>query len=1071
MKIFMKKLHVVLFITLAFVLILTACGEGGKKAVENDKSSSTNDKPVTLENGQWYVGNPVNNDEGVVYGTKDGAMIADGEPFIKTSAWWGVNTWMGTDEITTRGNFLFIKDDEVGTDKDFYTMAGFNTCFYNVAETEFMEFGINSETKLPYGYNFRNLDKALRRAEETGKKLTLHFDIMPTRALTEAAGWEFVYADGTTKKVAATNLNYYNYDELVPYMEELLKPLIDHVRNNKTLIDYKVSNESTMYDENSGYDEWSVLKFREYISEKYTLEELSLRYGGESGFYTSVDEIYPPIERLQTDSDGKPLENIKCAVWDFSIFQKQIFADCYTKFFEMLQRLDGKGRPIFTEYNHIPMSRTHFDYHHVAAQTGDYHVGSGSFTIDMAEIALYQGFMTECAPAPWFTNEIEGRAFATEMRKNIWANVAFGSSGYNIWAFPNVIGAEIEFQQDPMAYTPESVEQLPTKFWEVVQTNKMLECLTPVLASAKIPDREIAFLFLEDSTQTWENVQSYFKDIRDFLDIMTFSGYGDRLTMITQYHLANNLYEKYKIIFMPQTPRISQRNKDILAEYVNNGGTLVLMGNTDYVDELTFIKANPLDSGILNKVAGIYAYKYETEEVNNEFSYIWNGQKIYTAMVCEAIPSTAETIAVFASEGSKSNDKIAVTKNKYGSGYCYYFGGAPLRIGTDSDGENSAAYELVAEMLTQAGVKPNLKITSRGALENELIAPVRLVDDGILIFLIDDASLNRKLTINIDPVLNGLDTSAKYYIYDFFGDFKAELNSDFTFDFTILPDNVNILYVTTKTNLDEYERPMIFQNADDKVWTPDKYKEIAPTVGNLITEKLEWLKTRNITVSNMNLVKLDSKFMGLNLSSYSTVDIYKVFGAGNPLEKNDDEREPIMNANSGVTPMALGYKINPWIYDIPAFLSGAGNKFMYVPLYSSYKGLSLGDRTAKGLYFFFSGTGGDGVGHFGYVGAFRIHYTDGTSEIVPLVDSITQVGSGRPEFFSDSRQITQLMRYEAFHDNNDKRMALYMLDWQNPHPEKTLQSFDIEMKKTGNPCRVNDIDVGIALWGVTMETD
>ncbi len=133
----------------------------------------------------------------------------------------------------------------------------------------------------------------------------------------------------------------------------------------------------------------------------------------------------------------------------------------------------------------------------------------------------------------------------------------------------------------------------------------------------------------------------------------------------------NDDFSKYKAVILPMQFKISEKSVQKIAEYVQNGGTVVSTYITGYVNETCLCHLGGFPAGRLKEVFGF---------VNNEIDTLCKGEtnsakmgdKSYTLYdYCELIePATAEVMAVYEKDFYK--DMPVVLKNKYDNGTAYY---------------------------------------------------------------------------------------------------------------------------------------------------------------------------------------------------------------------------------------------------------------------------------------------------------------------------------------------------------------------------------------------------------------
>ncbi len=260
---------------------------------------------------------------------KDGVLLLNGKPFIKRAGWFGVNHWLSNDLQKTRGHFMSIPFDAVGTQDDYYTGVGFNVAFFS---------GQAMSTK-DKGFDFSLVDELAARARKAGLEMSFNIDLEVPRWMAEEAGWYWINEDGEKVPIEDGRIHY-NPEEYKRVMRKFLTPEIEHIRNFDNLIDYQISGETHAYSQyhsrQSGdisYDSWSLDHFRQYLTKRYSLEQISMRYGNRLDFYKSIDDVYPPksggywfddkgLRHLGVDFKGRGLLNWGVARWDWVQIQK-----------------------------------------------------------------------------------------------------------------------------------------------------------------------------------------------------------------------------------------------------------------------------------------------------------------------------------------------------------------------------------------------------------------------------------------------------------------------------------------------------------------------------------------------------------------------------------------------------------------------------------------------------------------------------------------------------------------------------------------------------------------------------
>ncbi len=707
---------------------------------------------------------------------------------------------------------------------------------------------------------------------------------------------------------------------------------------------------------------------------------------------------------------------------------------------ELIKELDGKGRQINYEYNHCPETDTRlFPWQDVTSRVPGFQMSNGDFYPELSRSVYNIALNKETSTGPWVNNELNaGSGDATELpvdaayiRRHVWGNLAYGTMGYQLWAFPNIIGAPYEFTVE--AYNPIVPNNLPMKYFELKHCNQMIDSLGALLPSSIAPKADIGLLYLDDSTYGWTYTPSYWPDAGGLFDALSARGYSDQLGVMTEWQLDNQDLSRFKVLFLPQTARMLESHGAALAKYVKNGGTLVLMGDTARVGEMLNENA-AFPAGPLAEVTGIEATKLNDVEIKNvPYQFTANGQKVNCDIITRiAVPrgSTAKVIGTVQMPG-KDGSKPAATVNDYGSGKCYYLAGRLFM--TDSSDPTSG---FVDSILRSAGVVPGAVVTEGDKPATGVVVARRTGPAATLIFLIENEDMNHNVSVALDAKALGLDKGQIYNVFECFSDEKHQISAEngWKFDTTVEPIGVRVYAITTAVSLDVLipgGKTMIIPREAGALVDGGKTKigpkQLPYKTTDILTERRGRLHSYTLEASDaqpMAPIKLDESFAAVDLKGFVNEPVDELIGKGTPVKE-------------GIVKLGR----------VPALVAMNGENCLVKSTYS-VKGMRVG-RKADRIHFF---DGGHYNEHTGVVGSYLIHYADGTTETIPLVDGITtgNFGSLEPEF---SR--TQIL-WKGFNDKKDYRY-LYRYDWVNLHPEKVIYSIDANAE--------------ISIWAITLEND
>jgi hypothetical protein len=220
---------------------------------------------------------------------KDGIRYVDGKPFFVRSAYFGYNHWMTKVEKQGLGNFMAIPFEEVGTLRDFYSTAGFNS-------GQYANWLHHWAVDTPYDPEL-TMD-CIRRAEKAGQKVVITIPVFAPSSIADEMDLHWITEEGKKLPVSTVWGMHHDPDLNAEALRKAYQAVFDAVRDEPTVIGYQLGGERWAYDSvrtrtEVSYDDYSLNKFREFLQKSFSLEEISQRYGGSPDFYASWDEVYP----------------------------------------------------------------------------------------------------------------------------------------------------------------------------------------------------------------------------------------------------------------------------------------------------------------------------------------------------------------------------------------------------------------------------------------------------------------------------------------------------------------------------------------------------------------------------------------------------------------------------------------------------------------------------------------------------------------------------------------------------------------------------------------------------------
>lgn len=963
----------------------------------------------------------------------NGLQFVEGKPFIKTAGWWGINHWMAGDPEHSVGNQLALPESQVGSDNDFYARAQFSTGYFSIV-------GDSTMTEK----NIALLKQAIARAKKAGQKLVIHIDCLPPGDTVKALGWTETNEDGEVKPVGRTF--YHDPEAFGLVMRERLKPYADAIRDEPTVIGYQIAGETWA---SISYDPKSLTRYREFLKAQFSLDDLSLRYFGKTGEYANWDQVFPPIKGGSMDFAKKKLTNGRVAWFDWARYNKKLHEDAWVAMIEGFNEADGRGRPFSYEYNHGPYSGNayglyNFNFPGICQRTKNLSVGPGEFSYTLAE-SMHGLYTKTCGPGPWFTNELDGRpaisrsGYAAYFRRHIWWTLALGGNGYHLWTFFNLLGANNEFV--PSRYfDPIRSENLPRDFFEVEHCNQMIASLGTLLAGSRSPDAPIGIFYLDDSSMAGY-VGSYKADSYSLMRALASHGLADQLGIYTEYHLDTMDLSKLKAIILPRTSRITAAHEKKLAEYVAQGGTLILMAPTGKVDDLCQ-EAATFPTGPLAKVCGVQVTELPKEALHTApIAVPWNNQSIAIDVQARlTIPSGSQAQTLVA-EGKEP----IVTMNAFGKGRCYYLAGRPL-VASDGD----ATGDFLVTLLKDAGVTPAATLTEKNQVDTGVYIGRRTGPQGNLLICIENANRDHNLTVKLDPVALSLDPSKTYTAFECFSDEKnpVSASNNWSFPTRLEAVGVRVFAITDAKDLEailpEAKRVLIPRDDADAILIPHQRGDGPPPYrsGEALAGELERNKIETLSAAEIHSAPprdLDHGYLGLDLDGACNRSLGSML-------KNADY--------SGM--LQFGAQVSKADAKETLPFKPGRNEVGTVPMWVNGRYIDMGKRTIEGirvgtkiasLHFFHHGIYWL---HESMLGYYRVNYADGSTVCIPIAIGSTLTDLDRPWGVSPKTDIIWTAK-------NGNRLSRY--DWINPEPDKVVDSVDI----------IRNDGYDFAVWAMTAK--
>ncbi len=221
--------------------------------------------------------------------------------------------------------------------------------------------------------------------------------------------------------------------------------------------------------------------------------------------------------------------------------------------------------------------------------------------------------------------------------------------------------------------------------------------------------KSLLISFIQKHLGVIDTYQLYRTGTNMWKDILMKYGYSPYFIDAAQLNVKTLAKLKCRVIILPMTYVLSEKEADAVRRFVKQGGTVIADAATATWDA----NGNKLAKGRLDDLFGIK--RHNSKLTSTSISYKFSGNKISASIIESGLTQQGKVIAKQSkgggssffgsiSFGSKSaNNRITV--KSYGKGKAYYFGVLGLKL-------NYPTGAMPLELLKTAGLKPSITISS-----------------------------------------------------------------------------------------------------------------------------------------------------------------------------------------------------------------------------------------------------------------------------------------------------------------------------------------------------------------------
>jgi len=960
---------------------------------------------------------------GAGFTAKDGVWLDNGKPFCSTSA---------------HAIFHHFRENREEGIKELAALkaAGFTTV------EVYWQWGKDLDPATNE-YSFTVFDDFMAQCKRIGLKVFCMFQEYVPQWLADKHGWGHTSEEG--KRDVRVD-DFYVCDptfksESKRFYTTLIRHLKDHPEISEDLIYFNMGGEYKPFRPNRqpkpldyGYDDLTVAAFRKWLAAKgWTLESIARRWGAPAGAYSSWEDVWPAINMKGTDYKGRSLSRIGAARWDWFEFRQDVSTQHMADAVKWLREA-GEKRPLIHEYNTVmPGGQPLFlDWSRVGARAGKdgIYMGTGTFDreFDFPSLLYNLAIARGASDAPWQSNEQKGNTSPEWMARHAWMLMALGGTGVHFWEWRGDDWGVVKTDASPSeGYAP------------AVRLNAQIEFLGDLLNASKPMPNRIGILALAEETLFLPGGHDTERTavLRSLLEI----GSGGEVAVITDDQVLNQGLSGYKLVITCGQARMRRSVREKLAEFVRKGGTLWITPGSAVKDEtdadLAAIPGAPLDAVAGVRVTG------DVEPVVGPVS----GKRSpvpYGILDKSAAATTATPVWSI-------GDKPIIWRNSYGKGTCYtqlaqiaYPPAGDSPITSDPEGlkyylrSNAGQLppDLLREILKERGIEPYAKAWNSGGPPCPLIVGVRKADPGYLVIVVEGD--NRYNLMQVDLNVKRLGLTGEWFAYQPMSNFSdlREIKNG-SIQTTIDPAEVKVFHLVPARRALRWDG--LFRHKD---W-PAIEAKLPPIPPRELLPPSEIGKVDPGDLANVRPKPYGDKWLLVDLSKHANRSLVdegkqenaKAFLGSVGVGDNDLGRLP-----KGITKLlGVPYDIlDPAVSSSSCLITKTNGRPWLGPL--EFAGIPVRDKVSRIHWLY-----GAGWAPFELpIGYVTYHFSDGTKaqENIICARNIMNWWGRAQQYESDKLQLAWSGSTPAA-SRNYTSVGLYHYAWENPNPDKTLESIDI----------------------------
>lgn len=482
----------------------------------------------------------------------------------------------------------------------------------------------------------------------------------------------------------------YNSEKYREFVSIIVEKISSHYGNKSNIIGWQIDNEINCETDNF-YSASDHLSFREFLKNKYkTLDKLNECWGNAfwNQEYTDWEQVH--LRRNTVDQAINPhlLLDEKRFISESAISFCKMQADIIRKNSKnqfvttngLFGHLDSHKMTEevldFINYDSYPnMSRVIDKSDEITKLYGGSDFGDRYWSLFLAKtrsISENFGIMEQQSGANgWFERLVGESPKPGQMRLWTMQSVASGADFISYFRWRTCSCGQEIYWHGIVDYSNEDSRKIK----EVKTISENFKCISEVAQSKYKANVAI----IHDYDNEWDGeYDKWHGPLRNYSVSNWFIALQKKHIPMDFVNLNDNTdpsdLSRYEYIVYPHATIFTEEKKDILLEYVKNGGKLLFGARSGYKDIYGRCPMRPL-LGYVGELCGAKSNDFTFLKINDMSNKIKWGDKVFAASYFVDILNIAEngeSVATF--ESNYFAGSCAIVQSKIGSGISYYFG-------------------------------------------------------------------------------------------------------------------------------------------------------------------------------------------------------------------------------------------------------------------------------------------------------------------------------------------------------------------------------------------------------------